>query len=255
MTPRVTPIADPDHDASSAGRRSLCPLCESDELEYEFSVDHSPVSGCRKCGLLFLNPTPAEIPERGPFRDVYEVNVANAACRLNWLEKYLDASPGRLLLVGADATMVEDASKRGFDVFELSIDELERGSVAAAEIGRVQAVVLCCALETATDPASVLATVRRLLEPGGALMVVAPTIDSRTARLFRTNWWEFSRRNRFYFSVDTLQCLLARMQFDQPIILREDSMVSIRYVREKLASLKAFRFAVLRVFLSLSPDF
>ena len=213
------------------------------------------MSGCGKCGLLFLDPLPTETPGRDAFRDVSEVNVANAATRLNWLTKYLEASPKRLLLVGADAVMKEEAARRGFDVSELSIDDLERGEPAHADAGRVQAVVLCCALETAADPARVLATVRVLLEPDGALMVVAPTIDSRTARLFRTDWWEFSRRNRFYFSADTLQCLLARMHFDRPIILREDSIVSIRYLRQKLAPLKAFRFAVLRVFLSLSPGF
>ena len=49
-------------------------------------------------------------------------------------------------------------------------------------------------------------------------MVIAPTIDSRTARLFRSAWWEFNAANLHYFSADTLQSLLLKSGFGDPII-------------------------------------
>ncbi len=59
------------------------------------------------------------------------------------------------------------------------------------------------------------------------VMIIAPTIDSRTARLFRSAWWEFNSRNLHYFSADTLQSLLIKNGFGDPIIDGDDSAVSL----------------------------
>jgi hypothetical protein len=240
---------------TTARSRVHCPICASTDLEYDFSIDTAPASSCTRCGLLFLNPLPDTVPERDTFRDIYEVNAAHASTRLDWLARYLEPQQRRLLLVGADPVMRQEAATRGFEILELTIDDLESGRLPPDEVGHLQAAILCCALETSGDPPGVLASITRLLEPNGALMVIAPTLDSRTARLFGTNWWEFSRRNRFYFSADTLQCLLARMHYGDPIILREESIVSVEYLRHKIASLRALRFRMMRLFLGLSPGF
>jgi hypothetical protein len=152
--------------------------------------------------------------------------------------------------------MYAEAAARGLRPVALSITDLEEGlSLPEAPAGTMDAAVVCCALETAGDLDAVLAGVRRLLAPNGVLMVIAPTLDSRTARLFRSQWWEFSHRNHFYFSTDTLQCLLSRTGFGDPVFMREASMVSLRYMRQKLATLSAFRFRLVGVFLGFSPPY
>jgi hypothetical protein len=65
-------------------------------------------------------------------------------------------------------------------------------------------------------------------------MVVAPALDSRAARLFRNSWWEFNRTNLYYFSADSLQCLLIKAGFGDPIITPDRSLVSLNYLRQKL---------------------
>jgi hypothetical protein len=87
-------------------------------------------------------------------------------------------------------------------------------------------------------------------------MVVAPTVDSRTARVFRSRWWEFNRGNHFYFSADTLQNLLVKSGYGDPIITRDDTVVSLGYMEERLSSLPpALRYRILRLALSVAPGF
>ena len=72
-----------------------------------------------------------------------------------------------------------------------------------------------------------LRDLRRALIPSGVVMVIAPTVDSRTARLFRSAWWEFNAGNLHYFSADTLQSLLIKTGYGDPIIDGDDSAVSL----------------------------
>ena len=70
-------------------------------------------------------------------------------------------------------------------------------------------------------------------------MVIAPTIDSRTARLFRSAWWEFNAGNLHYFSADTLQSLLLKSGYGDPIIDADDSAVSLEYFRAKIPAISS----------------
>ena len=101
------------------------------------------------------------------------------------------------------------------------------------------AAVFYCTLERLPDPDGCSEDLKRGLGPGGVVMVIAPTIDSRTARLFRSAWWEFNRRNLHYFSADTLQSLLLKSGFGDPIIDGDDSAVSLEYFRAKIPAVSS----------------
>jgi glycosyltransferase involved in cell wall biosynthesis len=74
--------------------------------------------------------------------------------------------------------------------------------------------------------------------------------------MFRSSWWEFSRRNRYYFSRDTLQSLLLKAGFGDPLIMPDESAVSLQYMRKKLAALPPkLRYRLLSLLLSCSPGF
>src|SRR5579885_3613442 len=116
-----------------------CPICESPQLEYKFTVEKS----------LILQPaiptgdTPANLLESDAPTDV---DRANAAERLAQFIAYSGAKAGKLLIVGADTQRVAEAARRGFEVqaftpwqFELAIDsELP---------DTIEACILFCALE------------------------------------------------------------------------------------------------------------
>jgi len=236
-----------------------CPICESTHLEYEFIVDRSPVCSCQDCGLLFLNPQPAPdlaseaayLPEGGELAELYK---ANAEERIRQLVAYSGMRGGKLLLIGAGTHLSSEAQKLGFEVYSFSAREFE-STARTMLTARVQACVLFCALERMADPLATLQLIHGLLEAEGCLMVISPTTDSRAARLLRTSWWEFNKTNLFYFSVDTLQNLLIKAGFGDPIVAPDRSLVSLKYLRERLARKPkaSKRFPWLRTIMSFSP--
>jgi hypothetical protein len=219
--------------------RQQCPICESPHLEYEFVVEKSPVCGCQDCGLLFLNPQPARsFPvddgtsqlQSKVLTDLYQTNAVE---RMQQLTSYARLRGGKLLLVGADAYFSAEARKAGFEVFATSPEEFESSPDTGLPHG-VAAGVLFCSLERMREPLLALRKMRTLLMPGASLMVVSPTIDSKAARWFRNSWWEFNRTNLYYFSADSLQNLLIKAGFGDPVIAPDRSLVSLNYLRQKL---------------------
>ncbi len=224
-----------------------CPVCESTHLEYEFVVEKSPVCGCQDCGLLFLNPQPSPAASEdlaSPLESHLLTGIyqANAAERLQQLITYSGVSSGSLLLVGADAHLSAEARKRGFQVYAFTPGEFECAAdnelpETPGELPEpMDACILSCALEKMRNPLARLRAVRNVLKPDGSLMVISPTTDSKTARLLRTSWWEFNRTNLFYFSVDTLQNLLIKAGFGDPIVSPDRSLVSLNYLRQRIAA-------------------
>jgi SAM-dependent methyltransferase len=236
-----------------------CPICESPHLEYEFVVERAPVCSCEDCGLLFLNPQPgtmaASDPARSPdssrLRGLYE---ANANERIQQLISYSGLRSGRLLIIGDDAYLPAAAKKSGFEVFAVPVRDFEGMDPGDLPDG-VDACVLFTALEKMSDPLGSLQALRRALKEDGSLMVIAPTTDSRAARIFRSSWWEFNRANRFYFSTDTLQNVLVRAGFGDPLIAPDHSLVSLNHLKRRLGQNPRGlrRYRVLRRLASLSP--
>lgn len=236
-----------------------CPICQSSYLEYEFVVDKSPVCGCQDCGLVFLNPQPVEdAPARADDaatrEAVQRVYEANAAERIDELIAYAGRRGGELLLIGADTHLADAARDRGFRVHSFAPREFE-SSFAEGVPGSFDACLLFCALEKVRDPLAVLKTIRSVLRPDGSLMVISPTTDSKAAKRLGSSWWAFRRANLFYFSADTLQSILLKAGFGDPLLLPDRSLVSLNYLRQKLdsESPKSWRYRWLRRAASASP--
>jgi hypothetical protein len=215
-------------------------------LNYEFIVEGYPVCRCGHCTLLFLNPQP---PARDDQTDgagaqpmlssVYELHGANATVRLDQFMAYAGPGVRRLVVVENDSFLTEEARRRQVDVVSMSSADVNRGSLAPLPEKQFDGVVFHCALERLANPEAALREVRRCLTATGVVMVIAPTIDSRTARLFRSAWWEFTSSNRHYFSADTLQSLLLKSGYGDPIIDADDSAVSLEYFRAKIPAVSS----------------
>src|SRR5205807_501438 len=110
-----------------------CPVCDCQELDYEFIVENYPVCVCRRCTLMFLNPQPEQSADSGPpsgFSDakVYEIHSANAAARLDQLAQYGNFESGKLLLIGSDQVLEDESRKRGLDVSRVNASEFENST-------------------------------------------------------------------------------------------------------------------------------
>lgn len=81
--------------------------------------------------------------------------------------------------------------------------------------GSFDVITLWSVLEHTIEPRAELATARRLIEPGGTLIVQAPDAAGYQARLFRGKWFALDApRHRYHFSADTLEALLDRSGFE-----------------------------------------
>ena len=239
-----------------------CPICRSGDLNYEFVVDGCPVCRCAQCTLLFLNPQPARDGQRGHLDagpmppSVYELHAANAVVRLDQILAYAGAPLRRLLMVANDAFLTEEALRRELEVVAISSADVERGALDGVADGHFDGAVFYCTLERLADPETALRTLRRRLTSAGVVMVIAPTIDSRTARLFRASWWEFNASNLHYFSADTLQSLLLKAGYGDPLIGPDESAVSLEYFRSKIPAVSsAFTRRGLNILVWATPTF
>jgi len=196
---------------------------------------------CRRCGLVYQNPrpTPEEIgmhypPEYEPYTDytvqrrqnpllrrVIDYGI-NKRCRFVTRHK----TGGRLLDIGCaagtfllgmraqpgwqvqgvelSATVAEMArTQHNLDVFT---GTLEQAAFADASF---DAVTMWDVLEHVHDPAGTVREIRRVLKPGGILVVRVPNLASWDAGFFKTTWAGLDApRHLYVFTPATLSRLL-----------------------------------------------
>jgi SAM-dependent methyltransferase len=117
----------------------------------------------------------------------------------------LAGGPGRVLDIGCGrGFLLEAFRRRRWDVHGTELDEsssaharevlgldvrLGPGAASAWPDGHFDAVTLWHVLEHLPEPTRALETARRLLRPGGVLLVGAPNFASPEARLAREGWF------------------------------------------------------------------
>jgi 2-polyprenyl-3-methyl-5-hydroxy-6-metoxy-1,4-benzoquinol methylase len=85
---------------------------------------------------------------------------------------------------------------------------------SACEDGAFDVVTLWSALEHMNEPRENLIEARRILKPGGTLIVQVPNAASYQARLFGGDWFALDApRHRYHFSPRTLERLLSQTGF------------------------------------------
>jgi SAM-dependent methyltransferase len=202
------------------GAEDCVPAGIGEDFEYRTSPDTFIAMRCRECGLVYLDPRPTatELPRIYPpdyhafdfsperFGFVYRVRRSLEARRaLQWCRglgdtaRILDVGCGdgfhlRLLrdfgrpgwkLEGVDASAraVEAARRAGLTV-HLGTVELLALPAAAYDL-----ILLIATIEHVDDPAGVLRAVRRLLKPGGRVVIVTDNTDTVDFAVFGARHW------------------------------------------------------------------
>lgn len=196
------------------------PVGVGEDFEYRTSADTFLAMRCGACGLVYLDPRPAEseLPRIYPetyhafdfsaerFGFVYRVRRRLEARRaLGWCEglgddaRILDVGCGdgfhlRLLrdfgrpgwrLEGVDSSRraVEAAARAGLEVHGGTVENLNL-SEAAHDLA-----LLIATIEHVADPPGVLRAARALLKPGGRAVIVTDNTDSPDFKLFGGRHW------------------------------------------------------------------
>jgi len=160
--------------------------------------------------------------------------------------------PGRLLDVGsALGDMLVVARRRGWKAcgvepnpYACEISErtapgaVLRGPIEELkeDVGLFDLVTCTEVLEHLRRPDTALARIRRLLRPGGGLLLTLPDAGCLISRLHGSRWWHYRREHLWYFDRKTLTQLAARAGFEVIACRRARKVFNLRYIFGILAA-------------------
>mgnify|MGYP001559767924 FL=1 len=220
-----------------------CLVCANPKTDFDFAKKDFAIYRCARCGFQFVYPPPpdtASIYSEDYFRGARhgfgyvnydEDKVAMQAffeAVLKAMERLLPAR-GQLLDVGAaTGFFLKLARGRGWVVAGLEISgyasRLAQRSGLPVTQGTLQsagypsnsfdAVVLLDVIEHLSDPAALVDQCRRILRPGGLLVINTPDTSSLWARIYKSRWHAFCPPEHLsYFSPSNHGRILDRRGF------------------------------------------
>lgn len=261
---------------------TYCCLCDQgdsaiigtgEDFEYRTSADTFTARQCRTCGLVYLNPRPAleELARIYPssyhafafseteFGLVFKVRRRLEAKRLlGWCRGLPDNA--RIIDIGCgDGFHLEILKDFGPKTWQLEGVDADERAVAMA---RRKGLTIHCGLleklalpsekydlaisiqtiEHLASPPQLLANVRKLLRPGGCLIIVTDNTDSLDFRLFKHRHWGGYHFPRHWnlFNPPTLHKLAEKTGFEVEKLTTQVSPVNWTYsVRNTLADCNA----------------
>ena len=203
------------------------------------------IVSCTSCGLRFLDPQPTDDDLASLYSEQYFVSYDSrqqgydgyAAEAENWRRTFQDrlrdlpVTKGKLLDVGAaTGFFVEQARAAGWDAIGLEPSDWA-SAYARRELGvevltgtlgsthfpdrAFDVVTLWEVIEHLPDPAATLQEIRRVLRPGGSLVLSTPDAGSLVARASGRRWlgWRKVPEHLFFFDRPNLDRLLASSGF------------------------------------------
>ncbi|MGD9858114.1 MAG: class I SAM-dependent methyltransferase [Planctomycetaceae bacterium] len=241
-------IVDVRAQRRAAVKLSDCPVCDGRRGIPTFEIHgmRHQLLTCESCGLGRLDPLPSlqEIAEFYPaeyygsrgakfeplteavVRVVGTIHVRTLSRQLSPGSRILDVGCGRGVLLGALADRGHEV--HGMDVSETAVAGADsRAAIRVAPCltkvgypdGHFDQVILWHVLEHLRNPRELLREVRRILKPGGQVIVAVPNFSSRQARWAGAAWFHLDLpRHLFHFPVAGLRRLLDRTGFD---VIRE----------------------------------
>ena len=192
---------------------------------------------CKSCGLLYVNPRlKPEIIVQGYSEGSDETFVSQSKGReltfkksLKFIEKYAN-NKGKILDIGtAGGSFLKVAKEKGWSVYGVEpnkwlcnwakenygIDVLS-GTIFdhKFEDEFFDVITLWDVLEHVPDPAKVLDECRRILRPGGILVVNYPDIGTWIAKFMKKKWVFLLSVHLFYFNKKTIRLMLNKKNFN-----------------------------------------
>lgn len=241
----------------------ICPLCGATS-SVERHAEPFPVRECA-CGLAFLWPQPSEKELQELYSEEYykswgvagendelprQMKHLTFASRLHDIETLIP-SPGKVLDVGcATGYFLEVAQSFGWEVAGVELSAYSAG-LAAAKFGKqifngtleqaaypaatFDLVTLSDLIEHVPDPLAFLNEVRRILKPGGLVVIVTPDLQSLTERVMRGKWSHYKLEHIYYYSQATINSCLEKSGFTPVKIKPAPKYLNLAYIINQFA--------------------
>lgn len=233
-------------NAANGAQRLLCPLCGSADAEFVLEKKISGSGGelpfrlwrCRACYLVRTEPQLTSDALEPFYRDNYWGGIRPAdpdwirrdqRDRTAFLARF--RSQGAILDVGCGrGFFLRALDPKGWDRYgvepmpvpyreasgALGADRITHAELAAAALpsGKFDVVTFWDSLEHLPNPRAELIEARRLLRPGGLILIGLPNFASYQARHFREDWYGLSLPHHLcHYTRGTLARLLESCGF------------------------------------------
>lgn len=222
-----------------------CPICESYETielypsdvdlkKLSFTYVKTPDSGktfrsvrCLNCSHVFCSPVPKNMHKN--YEDVvdhqylnYTISIRDSAYIILPIIKKVIPS-GRILDVGcATGEFLDVAREFGYETEGLELSkwssEIARRkqikvyrallrSLASKYSNRYEAITLFGVIEHFENPKKEMYYIKKLLKPGGIVIIWTGDVDSTSSRILKRNWWYWQGQHIQYFSSESMSLL------------------------------------------------
>ena len=251
-----------------------CGLCGSSSHALDFTDGPFSVVRCSDCGFTYVTPrfkdqalidevynegywSSSSAKDRGytDYRADAPLYLKTYRRRMPIIRRHFDR-PGRVLDIGCAAGyFLQVMREDGWDVeglepsdairpraqAELGEDRVRGGLLdqAGFEPGSFDFVTMWDVIEHIPDFVSALEEMRRLVKPGGKVLVETQNVGSRTARMLGRKWQHYKHAEHIYhFNPDTLAVAMERAGFN---ILENTRRGGGKYVSMEFVAERASR--------------
>ncbi len=222
---------------------------------------HHTIVRCRQCGLVYANPRPSEEEVLRAYQEVVDPLYLREEMgrqltfrrHFKTVEDIVGISPGgrRLLDVGCYIGLflkvaqecgweawglepchwaVEEGRRRGLSILEGTL----KGMSLPAESFDV--LTFWDVVEHLADPRATFVEARRVLKPGGWIIIQTLNVESWPARLLGPHWPWLMEMHLYYFSPRTLTRLLEEVGFTSVKRARLGRYLRLGYLASRLES-------------------
>lgn len=240
---------------SPAPAAPCCSICRAEAIRVWHTVAGKPLYRCSGCGFAWFPPSAYSgesllaqyrRDETSPatyYRAVEAYDLATFTARMKSIQNATRLQRGRILDVGCNVgTFLVAAANAGWSAVGVDPNPHAAGLVKergfevhngffddalAAVLGEFDAVHLGDVVEHAFDPVTLMERARRVLKPGGLLMVVTPDLDSLLGRLLQIKPSE----HLVYFTAPSLARAARMAGFTSIRVERQARRRSVRGLR------------------------
>ncbi len=223
-----------------------CPVCTTESFSAWGRVDIYNIERCQGCGLGITSPFPEQKQLVAINQETYllEQRITTYRSRYEYFKKRYQRQlhdiksfkpSGKLLDIGCNiGVFLSEARAASFETtgielnrecaeyaqshFNLSVHSDYLDNIAF-EADSFDVVTMYDVLEHIPDLHSMLAEIRRVLKPGGLLVVQSPNLDSLMADLSKSAWgWLSPPDHLYHFTPGALSSLLVQTGYDVQLV-------------------------------------
>lgn len=224
---------------------------------------HPQIVECRHCGLVYANPRWSADDVMDAYSAVQDETYVEERLgreltfrrHLRDMERVTGPAEGRALLdvgayIGVFVEMAADAGwqAQGIEPSEWAAAEAQRrgldvrvgtlDTVTLSE-GSFDVITMWDVIEHLADPAAEIEKVRKLLRPGGWLVVHTMDIDAPLSRIAGRRWPWLMDMHLYYFSKGTLRRMLSEQGYNVVWDGAQGRYLSLGYLASRVAGMNA----------------